>query len=80
MERARDLFEQAVEKVPKEYAKTFYLMYGEMEEKYGLARHAMRVYDRATRAVDEKEKYLVRTLRSEFDIASIDFDSTCFQF
>jgi len=46
LERARDLFEQAVDGVPPKYAKPLYLMYAHVEEQYGLARHAMNVYDR----------------------------------
>jgi pre-mRNA-splicing factor SYF1 len=51
MERLRDLFEQAVAKVPAEDAAEFYIKYAKAEELHGLARHAMAVYDRATRAV-----------------------------
>eukprot|EP01103_Thecamoeba_quadrilineata_P014553 TRINITY_DN4366_c0_g1_i1.p1 TRINITY_DN4366_c0_g1~~TRINITY_DN4366_c0_g1_i1.p1 ORF type:complete len:886 (+),score=201.57 TRINITY_DN4366_c0_g1_i1:55-2712(+) len=57
LERARDLYEQAVEKVPAETAKILYTMYAQLEETYGLARHAMSVYDRATRAVAEADRY-----------------------
>ncbi|CAO3664420.1 unnamed protein product [Rhizopus stolonifer] len=60
LERARDLFEQAVDQCPPKYAKPIYLMYGKLEEEHGLARHAMRVYDRATKAVadgDRREMY-----------------------
>ncbi|CAJ0634421.1 7063_t:CDS:10 [Entrophospora sp. SA101] len=55
LERARDLFEQALEKCPPKHAKTLYLMYGKLEEDYGLARHAMRIYDRATNAVADED-------------------------
>lgn len=51
MERLRDLFEQAVAKAPAEDAAEFYIKYAKIEELHGLARHAMAVYDRATRAV-----------------------------
>ncbi|CAG8589238.1 24475_t:CDS:10 [Dentiscutata erythropus] len=57
LERARDLFEQALEKCPPKYAKSLYLMYGKLEEDYGLARHAMRIYDRATRAVSDEDRF-----------------------
>ncbi|KAG0242228.1 Pre-mRNA-splicing factor SYF1 [Actinomortierella wolfii] len=60
LERTRDLFEQAVDKVPEKYAKPLYLLYGKMEEEHGLARHAMSIYDRATKAVapaDRAEMY-----------------------
>ncbi|KAI4289690.1 MAG: hypothetical protein L6R35_001040 [Caloplaca aegaea] len=57
IERLRDLFEQAVEGCPPKFAKTLYLMYGDLEEERGLARHAMRIYERATRAVSDEDKF-----------------------
>jgi hypothetical protein len=33
-----------------------YLMYGQLEEERGLARHAMRIYERATRAVSDEDR------------------------
>ena len=57
IERLRDLFEQAVEGCPPKFAKTLYLMYGSLEEERGLARHAMRIYERATRAVSDDNKF-----------------------
>ncbi|KAI8065093.1 pre-mRNA splicing factor syf-1 [Gongronella butleri] len=56
LERARELFEQALHNCPPKYAKAIYLMYGKLEEDHGLARHAMRIYDRATTAVDDKDR------------------------
>jgi pre-mRNA-splicing factor SYF1 len=56
IERLRDLFEQAVEGCPPQFAKTIYLMYGSLEEERGLARHAMRIYERATRAVSDEDR------------------------
>jgi len=56
IERLRDLFEQAVENCPPEFAKAIYLMYGNLEEERGLARSAMRVYERATRAVADEDR------------------------
>jgi pre-mRNA-splicing factor SYF1 len=56
IERARDLFEQACEHAPAENARILYLMYAELEERFGLARHAMHVYDKACRAVSGDEK------------------------
>lgn len=56
LERTRDLFEQACDAATKDYARLFYVMYAEFEEKHGLARHVMGILDRATRAVPEKEK------------------------
>lgn len=34
-------------------------MYGKLEEDYGLARHAMRIYDRATRSVSDEDRFEV---------------------
>lgn len=34
-----------------------YLLYAKLEEEYGLARHAMAVYERATQAVDTDERH-----------------------
>ena len=56
MERLRDLFEQAVEGCPPQFAKALYLMYGALEEERGLSRHAMRIYERATRAVADADR------------------------
>ncbi|KAK1766773.1 Pre-mRNA-splicing factor syf1 [Phialemonium atrogriseum] len=56
IERLRDLFEQAVEGCPPKFAKILYLMYGNLEEERGLARHAMRIYERATRAVSDEDR------------------------
>ncbi|KAI0203869.1 TPR-like protein [Astrocystis sublimbata] len=56
IERLRDLFEQAVEDCPAKFAKVLYLMYGNLEEERGLARHAMRIYERATRAVSDDDR------------------------
>lgn len=57
IERLRDLFEQAVEGCPAKFAKPLYLMYGSLEEERGLARHAMRIYERATRAVSDDDMF-----------------------
>ncbi|PVD22082.1 hypothetical protein C0Q70_17885 [Pomacea canaliculata] len=57
LERARDLFEQCLDACPEKFAKAVYLLYAKLEEEHGLARHAMAVYDRATRAVLPEEQY-----------------------
>ncbi|KAL9104135.1 MAG: hypothetical protein Q9163_000882 [Psora crenata] len=57
IERLRDLFEQAIEGCPPKFAKVLYLMYGDLEEDRGLARHAMRIYERATRAVSDEDRF-----------------------
>ncbi|KAI3444992.1 hypothetical protein Pfo_001657 [Paulownia fortunei] len=56
LERARELFEHAVEMATAEAVKPLYLQYAKLEEDYGLAKRAMRVYDQATKAVPANEK------------------------
>jgi pre-mRNA-splicing factor SYF1 len=56
LERTRDLFEQCLASCPKEFAKGFYLLYAQLEEKHGLAKHSMTIYDRAVTHVDEKSQ------------------------
>merc|ERR1712151_607599 len=57
LERARDLFEQSLEKVPPKYARRLHMLYAKLEEDHGLARHALAIYNRATKAVEEKDMY-----------------------
>jgi len=57
LERARDLFEQSVEKVPPKFARRLYMLYAKLEEDHGLARHALSIYNRATKAVEETDMY-----------------------
>ncbi|GFP93108.1 pre-mRNA-splicing factor syf1 [Phtheirospermum japonicum] len=56
LERARELFEHAVEMTPAESVKPLYLQYAKLEEDFGLAKRAMRVYDQATKGVPPNEK------------------------
>lgn len=60
IERARDLFEQCLETCPPQHAKNFFLLYAKLEEKFGAARRAMNVYDRACKSVDKKDQYQVK--------------------
>ncbi|KAL3151001.1 hypothetical protein ABBQ38_012874 [Trebouxia sp. C0009 RCD-2024] len=62
LERARDLFRQAIESAPAKESKQLFLQYAALEESYGLARSAMEVYDQAVRTVIDKERYEVYTL------------------
>ncbi|RTG83765.1 pre-mRNA-splicing factor SYF1 [Schistosoma bovis] len=57
LERARDLFEQCLEKCPPKYAKALHLLYARLEEQHGLARRAIRIYERATEAVLPEERF-----------------------
>jgi pre-mRNA-splicing factor SYF1 len=63
LERARDLFEQALEKCPEKSCKPIFLMYAKLEEEYGLARRAMNIYDRATQVVADVDKFEVTLIR-----------------
>ncbi|KAI5327141.1 hypothetical protein L3X38_026537 [Prunus dulcis] len=56
LERARQLFEDAVQAAPADAKKPLYLQFANLEEDYGLAKHAMKIYDEATKAVPNHEK------------------------
>ncbi|KAI4296973.1 hypothetical protein L6164_036886 [Bauhinia variegata] len=56
LERARELFETAVDMAPADQVKALYLQYAKLEEHYGLAKRAMSIYDHATKAVPNNEK------------------------
>ncbi|TFK54825.1 hypothetical protein OE88DRAFT_1653335 [Heliocybe sulcata] len=62
LERARDLFEQALEKCPPKSCKSLFLMYAQLEEDYGLAKRAMAIYDRATQVIADEDKFEMFTL------------------
>ncbi|XP_065877630.1 uncharacterized protein [Euphorbia lathyris] len=56
LERARELYEHAIEMTPADSVKPLFLQYAKLEEDYGLAKRAMKVYDQATKAVPNNEK------------------------
>lgn len=66
LERARDLFEEAIRSAPSTKKagivyphpnlRLLYIMYADMEEKYSLARHAFKVLARAAKAVQEEDR------------------------
>jgi hypothetical protein len=62
IERTRDLFEQVLEHSPPEVAHFFYLMYADFEERHGLARRAMYVYERATKNVSNESRKMIFTI------------------
>ncbi|KAF9072947.1 hypothetical protein BDP27DRAFT_1260964 [Rhodocollybia butyracea] len=62
LERARDLFEQALEKCPPKSCKPIFLMYAKLEEEYGLAKRAMSIYDRATQVVADEDRFEMFTI------------------
>lgn len=77
LERARDLFEEAIRSAPSTRRGGYelphpqlgllYIMYAEMEEEHSLARHALKVLSRAVKAVQEEDRadlyrlYIVKT-------------------
>ncbi|KAG6874295.1 hypothetical protein C0995_001520 [Termitomyces sp. Mi166 len=62
LERARDLFEQALEKCPPKSCKPLFLMYANLEEDYGLAKRSMNILDRATKVVADQDKFDMFTI------------------
>ena len=54
LERARDLFEQALDKCPSDVSAQIFLLYAKLEEEHGLMRNAMAIYQRAVEAVASK--------------------------
>ena len=57
LERARDLFEQALKKTPPASAAGMYAQYARLEEEHGLASRALTVLDRAARAAPLEERW-----------------------
>ncbi|GIL47375.1 hypothetical protein Vafri_4209 [Volvox africanus] len=56
LERARDLYEQAIKDAPAQDCKALFLEYAKLEETHGLARHAMDIYARALQAVPKDQR------------------------
>ncbi|KAF5178096.1 Copalyl diphosphate synthase [Thalictrum thalictroides] len=62
LERARQLFDRALEMTSAYYAKPLYLQYAKLEEKYGLSERVLEVYDQAAKCVKSTDKmYIYRT-------------------
>lgn len=57
LERLRDLFEQCLDGIPPKFSKAIYLLYSKLEENHGLARRAIKIYERATEGVLPEERY-----------------------
>lgn len=51
------MFEQCLENIPQKFAKEIYLLYAKLEENHGLARRAIKIYERGTDAVLAEERY-----------------------
>eukprot|EP00923_Selenidium_pygospionis_P055304 GHVN01096409.1.p1 GENE.GHVN01096409.1~~GHVN01096409.1.p1 ORF type:complete len:968 (+),score=240.43 GHVN01096409.1:10-2913(+) len=56
LERARELFEQALVEVPSRFARRLFIMYANLEEEFGLSRHCVAILARACKAVPESER------------------------
>jgi pre-mRNA-splicing factor SYF1 len=50
LERVRELFEEALIGCPAQYLHSIYLLYGDAEERFGLGRSAIKIYQRAALA------------------------------
>jgi hypothetical protein len=77
LERARDLFEQALEKCPPKNSKPLFLMYAKLEEEYGLAKRSMSIFDRATQAVGDEDKFEVCSSVRNLNMKGF-IDAMCF--
>ncbi|KAF1744170.1 hypothetical protein MXB_956, partial [Myxobolus squamalis] len=62
LERLRDLFEQCLTNCPHKFCLNYYILYGMIEEKHGLARRAMSIYDRACHNVPAEDQFLAFTV------------------
>ena len=51
LERARDLFEQVLLVCPKDKIRVFYMMYAQLEERFGLGNHIIEIFEKAIRDV-----------------------------
>ncbi|KAI3869996.1 hypothetical protein MKX03_010290 [Papaver bracteatum] len=83
LERARELFQNAVQTAPADYLKPLYLEYAKLEEDHGLAKRAMEVYDQAIKALPSKEKlqmYDIYIAPIESELASENVKTMCMKY
>lgn len=62
LERTRDLFESALQGCPEKYAMHLYLMYGKVEEDYGLSRNSLSIYRRGCGVVAQNDRPVLYNL------------------
>ena len=55
--RMRELFDRCLDSCPAEDASEFFLLYGTFEEKFGLTKRALGVYERMCTTIPSEEKY-----------------------
>jgi pre-mRNA-splicing factor SYF1 len=56
VERTRELFREACEGAPPDFARPFYVKYATYEEEFGLARNAMNIYETAVKNVKKSDR------------------------
>lgn len=56
LERTRDLFESALQGCPEKFAMNLFLMYGKVEEEFGLIRNALAIYRRGCSVVAANDR------------------------
>lgn len=56
IERTRELFREACDSAPPEFARLIYLKYAAFEEQYGLARNTMQIYEHAVKKVKKSDR------------------------
>merc|ERR1712023_417478 len=65
LERTRDLFEKVISEAPADSCKVFFLQYAAVEEKFGLTRRAMEIYERAAKKVPVAQRFAVYELYAQ---------------
>ena len=56
LDRGRELFESALSEVPPDLCKPFFLLFADLEERFGLTKRAMEVYERLCDNAPEDER------------------------
>lgn len=57
LERARELFEQALEDCPEKYVRRILMLYAKLEEEHGLARRALDIYKRSCSLCPAEDRF-----------------------
>lgn len=70
LERTRDLFESSLQGCPEKFAMHLYLMYGKVEEDYGLLRNALAIYRRGCSVVSSHDRPVLYNLLIDKTIES----------
>lgn len=62
IERTRELFREACNMAPPQFARIFFMKYAAFEEQYGLARNAMKIYEDAVKHVQKLDRLYIYEL------------------